>query len=672
MGDRQYVNYHEPIGYLTDAQVKASLVPKDPAPWDLHIVLDQRGICTIPKSVRHLEGVANFVRTIFSRQDYIPQGLQPKPLFVGSRSASLTSINVEDEKARRAMAERMLYQVAQNIGDRLFKEGWMPETGFTIALHSLLTLTASWPLGIIQYGERLFGRDPETTQILDIWEAVKAWGRRKQSIKIGEEVVPVTFRLITYGCNTGRNAVVGEEEAKINKEGYRLFINSVRDYVRYHTQREGADGLDEVDAEIPDEAISELRKEGDPELISIFSSLSGDQSLENWFQQKQRLGKYIIQLAAERLAQDSLSKRKLFNILSLFVQIQELFIEEGKKYKEDRYIFELHARMILLENLIGESPHIFCKSGCDRTGILEELLQTYLASEDQHGRYPTLDEVDFDVAEVKPVSRKHELLRWGFDIKQYACGKQTADANKIGARALKLDVEHRDKHGRMLRKSEKPISKLVDKGWEVSVMDYRAKIKSAEQRHMTRSRQMEERSAAIPADVKLLQQHISNPEFLPALLNLLVAKRKKESFPESRAFELLCVQGLAGDIPQSLPEWDDKLSLLELACLNPRHYAVFKFMKDCIALYWNRNIDIDAPSDVFVELRKSQFNIPKASEIYLFATVLWEKFIFPPSVQTNDAICFVHREPAIKDMLLLYYARLSDVVGGNMIRRSSD
>ena len=374
---------------------------------------------------------------------------------------------------------------------------------------------------------------------------------------------------------------------------------------------------------------------------------------------------YIRELAEARLAQDDPIKRKRYNILSLFVQTQELFLEKGEKYKEDRYIFELHVRMILLENLIGESPHIFCKSGCDRTGVVDELIQTYLAFEDQVGRYPTLDEVDFDVEEVSSGSRKKTLLNMWFAVKQYSCAVYTAEANKIGGRALKLDVEHRDKYGRMLWKSEQPISKLVEKGWDVSAGAYNANIEAAEQRSDTRSYQMVERSAAIPTAVELLQTHISTLEFLPALLNLLVAKRKKESVSEQRAFGLLCAQGLEGDIVRpSLQEGYEQLSRLELACRDPHHYAVFKFMKGCVELYLNRNIDIDAPRDMFVELRKSQSHVPHASVIYLFASVFWGKFIFPPSVQTNGAICFVHRVPAIKNMLLLYYARLSDVLGG--------
>lgn len=148
-------------------------------------------------------------------------------------------------------------------------------------------------------------------------------------------------------------------------------------------------------------------------LHNAITAALGNASLQDWF--KSENGRDLRdQLTAFQLYLDALT-------------LQDNHLQESYEFAHD-----FQARYLLSNNLIGRNVEMFCKSGKDRTGRVQNYIEEMLSYRDIYGSVPRLNE-----------ESQQRLEAISGSVHEFSVSREIAHHNAHGARGLLQDAGNR-------------------------------------------------------------------------------------------------------------------------------------------------------------------------------------------------------------------------------------
>jgi hypothetical protein len=426
---------------------------------------------TNPSSVRNTEGLPNFLRATFVDDD------KQKILFEGYRHSSPTPIRIHDRIRRQAMAYRnvqqLIHQVARN---KLADDKTNSDGPISVDIASMSLLSNDWI-------EWFRGCENETEQIRESVMALRTYNHRELNMEIDgkNHVIHVQTNSMTMGCNSLRNIRIrlfdSGIEDKINQRGFVNHMEKMRQHLCDFLRRPGnarnlATQLEnqtlntnsslyrdyqtklkaayielekranqyEVSAAAKDDTIADKKTAYDAkhkEITKLESQLDKFYSdalttqKKLWLELKKDLFEQLKTI--NDLAEKNDEDIKFANILSLFCDLNALYFEKDGSYRNyaiDDYYFQFHARFLISAHLTGQSADFFCKSGEDRTGRINNVIEELLAyAKINGGLLPRYDDEEAQQMINDAISPY---------VHDYSASRETTHYNAHGSRGLQI------------------------------------------------------------------------------------------------------------------------------------------------------------------------------------------------------------------------------------------
>jgi hypothetical protein len=160
------------------------------------------------------------------------------------------------------------------------------------------------------------------------------------------------------------------------------------------------------------------------ELDNLYKEIFNQQS-KDWSSNRKDFKANLGVLEESEVPLDA-AHAQLRDMARLFYDTQKLYYDRHttgvKKYASGDFYFEFHKRYLLLASQVGLTPDFFCKSGEDRTGRLDNMVQEMLIHRQEFGQFAAVNNgeqnnvIKYTISRtVHECSASRENTRWNSD-----------------------------------------------------------------------------------------------------------------------------------------------------------------------------------------------------------------------------------------------------------------
>jgi len=444
---------------------------------------------TNPSTVRDTEGLPNFLRATFA----VDTSTGRRILFDGTRHSSITAIGSFDRIHRHASAFRNAKQLIIQIAKVNFSEipndqhivNADGSISIDVNISSMSLLTNS-------FLEALRKRDDENKQIKESALALRAWDGEEIDIEIdGQKIkIKVDIHNMTLGCNPARNIPARpfrtDRQKDINYRGFtRNSHSALKHLLRHFNTSANLNASDCTDIQNVLFAInSALQPEQDLSHVDKSKLQAAKQNLKQAYQNLRATAETYETAVIQKKADSQIKQARsafnqayqqvqqyesdLDNIYAIYHKSQKAAWQENKHrmadfaaqannktfnennnnigailqlyndlnnlyfkgyYTSSEYYFQFQARYLILNYLLGRTPDFYCKSGEDRTGRINNIIEELMTYYHIDGTFPAYDDKDTRAIIERDISPR---------IHAESASRETTARNAAGSRGLQV------------------------------------------------------------------------------------------------------------------------------------------------------------------------------------------------------------------------------------------
>ena len=401
-----------------------------PAPYNhrqhIHRVSIQRVVGTpLPSTNRDTPSLANFVQCgigYMEGNNYISQ-------FEGYRHSSYPPIKIEDKEHRTAETKKTVTQMLKEIATQelaKIKSSTEKYDQSKVIPLPLSTLTLLSPINGDQF---ILKKESEYQQLEESRDMLMSFNKETieltladgSTVKVRPEITLVNASANWHGMLVSKTKLLRSTlETTINKQGMVTFAQQAKKFVskNIHALHD-----DKFIKEIGDTLLSLMPKEEITTYAAIKKSMTANRD-----EIKDLLAKIVAHKEKEFKNPKFKQKKDLLDLAELY--LQTMMIEIDRQIEPSQF----GARYLLANKIMGNYVEFFCKSGEDRTGRMQNLLEELLEFYRRHQRYPQYDVKTRQIAKIDA----EEQVTIAKYVAEFSVCRDIADQNAHGARGLQL------------------------------------------------------------------------------------------------------------------------------------------------------------------------------------------------------------------------------------------
>lgn len=402
----------------------------------------------IPSTMRNKPQLPNFVECWIGykeNNEYIPQ-------FKGYRHSSYTPLQIRDSFEREQGAAECVKDMLKELAKHEIHHA--KDGVIHISLASMALLSP------IKYDPIVSGSEAEHKQLKESYDALMMYNDRVITLEIDGKLYQVkpTLNLMNARSNWWGNfaahAGKGTLENNINAQG----MNKFMDEAEKHFELPFKHSINKKHKKLLDRLNEDLQKKY--ELLDAHLNHTAPQNAQPYAATKQEIKKireHIYKLEHEILKErldayeahrETCSEFKISELINMEhlseseriaktkqLEIADLYFQAVFMYKDQTIEPSQFAALYLLTNeKMGKSVDFFCKSGEDRTGRIQNLIEEYCAFKKEHKHYPA-----YNIIKKEPAANdEKKLIDIRKRVNEFSVSRDINDQNAHGTRGLQI------------------------------------------------------------------------------------------------------------------------------------------------------------------------------------------------------------------------------------------